>query len=286
MTSEADFEQLRPLLLGVAYRMLGSMWDAEDVLQDAYLRWLKSDRTDIAMPRAFLITIVTRLSLDVLKSSRVKREAYVGPWLPEPVETHSLGPMETATMRDTVSYATMHLLERLTPPERAVFILRECFELPYEEIAPTVGASVANCRQMHHRANARMVHPLKRFTATPQTRSRLVTEFLAAAQSGNLSALAALLSQDVVAYNDGGGKVRAALRPVSGSDNVMSFIAGLVNRYSFGPAEIVNINGELAISTSIGGGRQYVMLDIVDDQVEQIFVVLNPEKLGHAMPVA
>ncbi len=284
MTAHADFDQLRPLLVGVAYRMLGSMWDAEDVVQDAFLRWSQSDRTEIDVPRAFLITVVTRLSLDVLKSSRVKREAYLGPWLPEPVETESLGPMETATMRDTVSYATMHLLERLTPPERAVFVLREGFELPYEDIAPTVGTTVVNCRQMHHRAIVRMAHPHKRFTPTTQARARLVTEFLAAAQSGNLSALAELLSEDAVAYNDGGGKVRAALRPVAGRDNVMAFIAGLLTRYTFGPAEVVHLNGELAISTTIDGGEQFVMLDIVNDKIEQIFVVLNPEKLGHTKP--
>ena len=144
------FERHRSLLLGVAYRMLGSMWDAEDVVQDAYTRWARIEQ-DIRDPRAFLLTVVTRIALDHLKSAKVTREAYVGPWLPEPVATGALGPMDTAELRDSVAYATVHLMERMSPPERAVFVLREAFQLPYEQIAEIVGSSVANCRQLHSR---------------------------------------------------------------------------------------------------------------------------------------
>ncbi|MFD0479415.1 sigma-70 family RNA polymerase sigma factor [Nonomuraea thailandensis] len=151
-----DFEEHRPMLLGLAYRLLGSMWDAEDVVQEAWLRWQATDHAGIREPRAFLVTVVSRLALDQLRSARVKREAYTGPWLPEPVETAQAGPLDTAELRDTVSYATLHMMERLSPPERAVFVLREAFELPYDQIAEIVGSSVANARQMHHRASVRL----------------------------------------------------------------------------------------------------------------------------------
>ncbi len=282
MQASKDFEELRPLLLGVAYRMLGSMWDAEDVVQEAFVRWSQTERAAIEIPRAYLITVVTRLSLDVLKSARVKREAYVGPWLPEPVDTDSLGPMETATLRDTVSYATMHLLERLTPAERAVFVLREAFALPYDQIAPVVAASSASCRQMHHRARTRLAQPPARAGSRRAVRADLVREFLDAAQTGDLSALSALLSHDVIAYNDGGGRVRAALRPIKGRDKVVAFITGLLARFTLEQPEIVHVNGEVALSTIVDGRTQLVMLDIADGRIEQIFVVLNPDKQGHA----
>ncbi|WP_273379023.1 sigma-70 family RNA polymerase sigma factor [Actinopolymorpha pittospori] len=135
--------------MGLAYRLLGSMWDAEDVVQDAFLRWTAADRVDVREPRAFLLTIVSRLALDQLRSARVTREAYTGPWLPEPVDSAAFGPLDTAELRDTLSYAALHLMERLSPPERAVFLLREAFDLPYDDIAPIIGATVANCRQIH-----------------------------------------------------------------------------------------------------------------------------------------
>lgn len=274
-----QFEQHRPLLLGLAYRLLGSMWDAEDTVQDAYLRWMQDDRSGIREPRAFLITMVSRLALDQLKSARVTRQAYPGPWLPEPVPTAELGPLDTVALRDTVSYATVHLLQRLSPPERAVFVLREAFELPYEAIAEVVAASAENCRQMFHRAQQHLTGGRERFRPSRDEHVRLLTHFLEAARTGDLSELTTLLSEDVVVWNDGGGKVRAALRPISGRGKVLAFLAGLVAQYPIDGPRIVDVNGEPALVVSVAGGTQYVALDIRDGRIHEIMAVLNPDKL-------
>jgi RNA polymerase sigma-70 factor (ECF subfamily) len=278
------FETHRPLLLGLAYRLLGSMWDAEDVVQEAYLRWMRTDRSQVQQPRAFLITVVSRLALDQLRSARVTREAYTGPWLPEPVAADTLGPQETAELRDSLSYATMHLMERLSPPERAVFVLREAFDLRYDDIAEIVGGTVANSRQLHHRAAQRLAEGRDRFRPSAEQHSQLLGRFLDAARSGDLAALTDLLSEDVVAYNDGGGKVRAALRPVTGRDNVLAFVAGLMSRYPITETRMTEANGEPAIWTVIGGQEQLVTLDIRGGRIHAIYGILNPDKLSHVRP--
>jgi RNA polymerase sigma-70 factor (ECF subfamily) len=276
----AGFETHRATLLGLAYRLLGSMWDAEDVVQDAYLRWTRTDRTAVREPRAFLVTVVSRLALDQLRSARVTREAYPGPWLPEPVPSTALGPLDTVELRDTVSYATVHLLERLSPPERAVFVLREAFDLPYEDIAEIVGTGTANCRQLYRRARGHLADGRERFHPSREEHLRLLTRFLDASRSGDLTALTALLSEDVVAWNDGGGKVRAALRPVAGRDRVVSFVAGLLARYPLGEVRVVHANGEPALWTTIDGRQQFVAFDVRDGLIHGIFAVLNPDKLA------
>ncbi|MGW0827252.1 RNA polymerase sigma-70 factor [Streptomyces sp. NPDC002845] len=276
-----QFEAYRPLLLGLAYRLLGSMWDAEDVVQDAYLRWTGTDRTEIREPRAFLITVVSRLALDQLRSARVTREAYTGPWLPEPVATDALGPLDTAELRDTVAYATVHLMERLSPPERAVFVLREAFETPYDEIARILGTSAPNCRQLHHRAGRRLASGRDKFTLAEDEHAKLLTRFLQAAQSGDLTGLTDFLTEDVVAWNDGGGRVRAALRPIEGREHVVAFIAGLVARYPFGASRIVDANGQPALALSVDGIDQIVTIAVHDGRIRGIYAVLNPDKLGH-----
>jgi RNA polymerase sigma-70 factor (ECF subfamily) len=276
-----DFEEHRPMLLGLAYRLLGSMWDAEDVVQEAWLRWQATDHAGIREPRAFLVTVVSRLALDQLRSARVKREAYTGPWLPEPVETAQAGPLDTAELRDTVSYATLHMMERLSPPERAVFVLREAFELPYDEIAGIVGVSVANARQLHHRASVRLAEGRDRFRPSSEEHAELLTTFMRAAGDGDLAALTELLHEDVVAYNDGGGKVRAALRPILGRDKVSSFLLGLVARYDFKEVRMMEVNGLPAVATQVGGHRQLVMIGIRDGHISEIYGVLNPDKLAH-----
>ncbi|PKV83979.1 RNA polymerase sigma factor SigJ [Streptomyces sp. TLI_146] len=277
----AEFERHRPMLLGLAYRFLGSMWDAEDVVQDACVRWLGTDREEVRVPRAFLVKMVSRLALDQLRSARVTREAYTGPWLPEPVATGALGPMDTAELRDTVAFATVHLMERLTPPERAVFVLREAFELPYDEIADILGASVPHCRQLLRRAGQHLADGRERFTPAEEDHVKLFTRFLEAAQEGDLGALTDLLSEDVVAWNDGGGRVRAALRPVIGRAKVLAFITGLLSRYATGATRLVDVNGAPALSTSMHDRSQITMLDVRDGRVHGIYAVLNPDKLGH-----
>lgn len=274
------FEEHRSFLLGLAYRLLGSMWDAEDVVQEAYLRWSGADRSEIREPRAYLVTVVTRLALDQLRSARVTREAYPGPWLPEPVASDAFGPLETAELRDTLSYATLHLMERLAPPERAVFVLREGFGLPYEEIASIVGQPAANCRQLHRRAAKYLSGGRDRFTPSPAEHGELLSRFLTAARSGDLAALRSLLSEDVVAYNDGGGKVRAALRPISGRANVLAFIQGLMTRYPLETLELTTANGAPAAWTVIGGREQLVTLSVHNGHIDGVFGVLNPDKLG------
>ncbi|MEW2521174.1 RNA polymerase sigma factor SigJ [Actinacidiphila alni] len=293
-TPEAVFEEHRGLLLGLAYRLLGSMWDAEDTVQEAYLRWTRTDRAQVREPRAFLVTVVSRLALDQLRSARVTREAYVGPWLPEPVDTAAVGPLDTAELRDTLSFATLHLMERLTPPERAVFVLREAFELPYDAIAEIVGATAANCRQLHHRAAKRLadergadagaVPAAGRFQPSGEEHTRLLTRFMSAARDGDLAALTELLSEDVTAWNDGGGKVRAALRPIVGRDAVTAFVLGLAARYPFEHLRIGEANGQPALRVTLEGREQVTLLDVRDGRIRALFAVLNPDKLTRLAP--
>lgn len=280
LDATGSFEEHRPMLLGLAYQLLGSMWDAEDVVQDAFLKWMKTDRSQVASPRGFLMTVVTRLALDQLRSARATREAYPGPWLPEPVATGSGSPLEEAELRDSLSYAALHLMERLAPPERAVFVLREAFGLPYDEIATTVGASTVSCRQLYHRASTRLSSGGARFHPARERHAELVERFLAAARGGDLDGLRALLAKDVIAWNDGGGKVRSALHPIEGREKVLRFLTGLLAKYALGDARLVEANGALAVWTIIGGQEQLVSFEIRDGVIHQIYGILNPDKLA------
>ena len=278
------FEEHRPALLGLAYRLLGSMWDAEDVVQDAYVRWSRVDQDEVRSPRAFLVTVVSRLALDQLRSARVTREAYVGPWLPEPVQTDVLGPLESAELRDTVSYATLHLMERLSPPERAVFVLREAFALPYDDVAEIVGSSAATCRQTYHRAQQRLGEGRERFRPSGEEHSRLLGRFLDASRTGDLHALAELFSEDVTVWTDGGGKTRAARRPVHGRDKAIAFLLGLASRYAVDDVRLIEVNGQPAVWLTIDGQGEVVTIGVRDGRIGDVFVVLNPDKLAHAAP--
>jgi RNA polymerase sigma-70 factor (ECF subfamily) len=278
--SGEEFEEHRGLLLGLAYRLLGSMWDAEDVVQEAYVRWVSADRGAVREPRAFLVTVVTRLALDQLRSARVTREAYVGPWLPEPVgEAGALGPQDSAELRDTLSYATLHMMERLSPPERAVFVLREAFELPYDEIARIVRVSVANCRQLHHRAGKRMARGRDRFRPSAEDHARLLGRIIAASHGGDLAGLTALLSEDVVAWTDGGGRVKAALRPIIGRAKVLRFLAGVTAKFGEPTTWPVTVNGHTALWRLAGDDRQLVMFGVRGGLVAEIYIMRNPDKL-------
>ena len=275
----AEFTAHRPLLLGLAYRFLGSMWDAEDVVQEAWLRWSRVEQAEVRDTRAFLVTTVSRLALDQLRSARVKRETYPGPWLPEPVDTAELGPLETAEQRDTLGYATLHLMERLTPRERAVYVLREAFSLPYDEIAEVVGASVATCRQDRHRAGARLTDGRDRFPADPAEHDRLLSALLVAASTGDLDALTATLADDVTAWTDGGGMVNAARRPVVGRRKVVALVLGLVSKYPVTAVRAVRVNGGPAVLVTAAGQDQVMLVDVADGKVCSLFTMRNPDKL-------
>jgi RNA polymerase sigma-70 factor, ECF subfamily len=274
------FQRHRPSLLGLAYRLLGSMWDAEDVVADAYEKWMRADHATVREPRAYLLTVVSRLALDALTSARARREVYPGPWLPEPVATAELGPAEAAELDDTVAFATLHVMERLSPPERAVFVLREAFALPYEQIADIVGVSAAACRQIQHRAAARLGDERReRGRPSRAQHRRLLELFIEAARRGDLDALTALLSQDVVAYNDGGGRTRAALRPIRGRGNVIAFVLGLLRQYPLADVSFVEINGQIGVAATMGDSTSVVALEVHDGHIASIFAVLNPDKL-------
>ncbi|MDL5199815.1 RNA polymerase sigma factor SigJ [Streptomyces sp. ALI-76-A] len=276
-----QFETYRPLLLGLAYRLLGSMREAEDIVQAARLRWTGTDRAGTREPRTFLVTVVSRLALDQLGTVRTTREAYPGPWLPEPVATDALGPLDTAELRDTVAYATVHLMERLSPPERTVLVLREAFRLGYGETARILDATETNCRQTHLRAVRRLAAGRDRFTLADDAHAKLLTRFLEAAQSGDRATLADILADDVGAWNDGGGRVRAAPRPIEGRDQVITFVTGLTARHPFGSARPVHVNGRPAVALTVDGVDQVVTVDVRDGRIGGIYAILNPDKLGH-----
>ncbi|MEV4378141.1 RNA polymerase sigma-70 factor [Streptosporangium sp. NPDC049644] len=281
-----EFEAERPRMFGLAYRMLGSAAEAEDVVQDAYLRWSGAEREHIGSPGAWLAKVVTNLCLNRLTAARATRERYVGFWLPEPAPTGALGPMETAEQRDAVSIALMLLLERLTPAERAVFVLREAFSYGYREIAEVLDLSEANCRQLYGRAR-RGVGERPRFDAPGEQRRRIVERFLAAATSGDLAGLERLLADDVVVWADGGGKVRAALRPITGRDKVVRYLAGIAGRYGRAEFAHADVNGQDAVLFRYGG--EVIAIFVIEVSAETVVglrVVLNPEKLSHLKEVA
>ncbi|XXJ59148.1 RNA polymerase sigma-70 factor [Embleya sp. MST-111070] len=279
----AEFEAQRGRLFGIAYRMLGSAAEAEDAVQDTYLRWHAAERGHIDAPGAWLAKVLTNLCLNRLTSARARREEYVGPWLPEPVRTDTgvLGPLETAEQRDAVSMAMLVLLERLSPPERAVVVLRDAFGYSHREIAEVLDWSEAHSRQTHRRAGLRLASGRPRFEAPAAVRSDLLARFLAAAAEGALDELEALLADDVVAWSDGGGKVTASTRPVFGRDKVARFLLGLMARFAsgmeFGFAEV---NGDTALLGWEGGAlTTAAVVEVGAQGIAGVRMVRNPEKL-------
>ncbi|MCO1599555.1 RNA polymerase sigma factor SigJ [Micromonospora sp. RHAY321] len=270
------------MLLGLAYRLLGSRDDAEDVLQEAYLRWLGVDRSAVDEPRRYLSRVVTRLALDRLRSRQATRETYVGTWLPEPVPTapSPFGPLDRAELRDSLSTALLHVLERLTPPERAVYVLHTAFELPYAEIGEILDRTPEDCRQLHHRATARVRQEQRRFTASRSERERLLDAFLAAAREGDLATLTGLVAADATAWSDGGGRVSAARKPISGADRIARFFAGVYGRRHRWAIQRLELNGEpAALMTREDGNRYTMSVTAADGRITGIYVVGNPEKL-------
>ena len=283
-----EFENYRVLLFSIAYRMTGSASEAEDIVQETYLHYCSTPKDDIRSLKSYLATIVTRLCLDYLKSARVAREHYIGPWLPEPILTTetSLLPDDTVEQRESISLAFLVLLERLTPPERAVFLLHEIFDYPFEEIASIIGKSSANCRQLFHRAKQHLTEQQTRFTPSLELQHQLVTRFLAASQSGNLPGLTALLAQEAISWSDGGGKVLAALRPIIGQAAVARLWLGLIRktaqRQQHFSISIEEVNGSIAVLVWEAEILSLLItFDLIDEHVQAIRVILNPDKLAY-----
>jgi RNA polymerase sigma-70 factor (TIGR02957 family) len=283
------FTTERPLLFSIAYRMLGSAADAEDVLQDAWVRYAGADHASIRSPKAFATTIVTRLCLDRLKSARATREEYVGPWLPEPVLTSDIESPATMLQRaESLTLAFLVLLEQLSPEERAVFLLKDIFEYGHAEVAEMLGLTVENSRQLLHRAKARLAEARPRLSGTPESRRAVAERFARAFSSGDGAQLSALLAKDVGVWADGGGKVSAARRPVLGHDTVLNFLIGLHRTaqtaydWSSLALTIQEVNAEPAIVVRVAGRLESIfVLSIEDDTVSAIRVVRNPDKLAH-----
>jgi RNA polymerase sigma-70 factor (ECF subfamily) len=283
---EAAFDRHRRLLFTVAYQMLGSVADAEDVVQDAWLRWSSADRSDVADERAYLVRTVSRLALDRLNSARARRETYVGPWLPEPLMTGPAAepdPADVAELGEQVSLALLVVLETLSPVERAVFVLREVFGMPAAEVARVLGRSEAAVRQLAHRAREHVEARQPRFD-TDRGRAREVTErFLAAAVGGDVDGLLAAMSPGVVLISDGGGKVKAARRPIVGADKVARFLAAIapVGAELGLRVGMADVNGAPAvIAWNDEGPYMALQLVLVDGLVEQVLYMGNPEKLA------
>jgi RNA polymerase sigma-70 factor (TIGR02957 family) len=279
------FQEQRNRLFGIAYRMLGSATDAEDVLQDAWLRWQGIDRARVAAPAAFLARTVTNLCLTALTSARARREVYVGPWLPEPVLSGDgdLGPLDDVLQRESVSFALLVLLERLSPAERAAYVLREAFAYSPREVAELIGTTEPNVRQLHSRARRHVAGAPSREVDAAHWQE-LITRFLVAAGDGDLAGLEALLAADVVSRADGGGIINAARRPVRGRENVARYVAGLVRRFGEGslPA-FVEVNGAPAVALTVGGRLVGVLVLHTDgERLTGLDLVVNPEKLAFA----
>ncbi|AQS70774.1 RNA polymerase sigma-70 factor [Streptomyces pactum] len=295
MTTETAtdvFEEHRPVLQGVAYRMLGRLADAEDVVQEAWLRWSGADRSGVREPRGYLVRVTTRLAIDRLRQIKSRGETYVGPWLPEPYVTDFGDAVpdtaERAVLADSVSYAVLVVLESLSPLERAVFVLREAFGYPYAEIAAMLERGEAAVRQLAGRARKHVDERRPRYDVDPVQRRDLTERFLAAAADGDLEGLLALLAPEVRLVGDSGGKSRAPLRVLESSDKVGRFLLGAARKgipdSSF---RFLELNGGPALLVLSGGRPDSVLqLDVADGRVQTVYIVRNPDKLGSLVGLA
>ncbi len=295
-----SFEPYRRRLLGLSYRMLGSMADAEDAVQETYLRWHRADRDKVLEPKAFLMTTTTRICLDMLTSARARREEYVGPWLPEPIfDTSLLTPDSRTELAEDLSIALLLTLDRLSPLERAAFLLHDVFDFSFSEVATALGRSEAACRQLAARAreNVRIARP-RGVTAPPTSSSgidaqhaKLLSAFTAATQSGDLNAITQMLASDVRVITDGGGKVRSALNAIEGADRVAQFVVGVTRKH---PGQwwrddfrlrFALINGLPGVVVdSPAGPVQTTAFEIEGNVIKAMYIVRNPDKLRHLAP--
>lgn len=282
----ADFERHRRRLFGLAYRMLGSVGDAEDAVQDTYLRWHRTDRSVIQTPEAWLVTACTRLCIDRLRAARLERENYPGTWLPEPLVELEVSPLPNAEdaheMADDLSMAMLMVMERLTPAERAAYLLREAFDYDYPQIAVALKKSEAACRQLVSRAQKHLKDARPRFEADAAAARDLAKKFAAATKAGDASLFAGLLAEDAMLWSDGGGKAAAALNVIHGADKITRFFVGIAGKV---PADVRRvfavINGQPGWIL-FDGETPYLALamDIVGESVRNVFIVRNPDKLA------
>lgn len=279
------FEAHRPALMGLAYRMLGSRAEAEDVVQDAYLRWHGADRAAIEHPRRYLGTVVTRLCLDRMKSAQARREVYVGPWLPEPIVDERFEDEAAGELAHDISIALMLVLERLSPLERASFLLHDVFGLDFAEVGRTLGRGEAACRQLAARARTHIEAGRPRFASSREAGDRLAAAFQRANAAGDMQALTALLAEDAVLYSDGGGKRAAALQPIRGADKIVRFLAGMARK---APSLLAFDVRRAAVNGLAGfvlrepdGSVDTVAIDHRDGRITAIYLTRNPEKLRH-----
>lgn len=304
------FEQHRAHLMGLAYRLLGSWSEAEDLVQETYLRWHRSGGAEARSPRAWLTTVLTRLGIDQLRSARRRREEYVGPWLPEPVRTGGeaglqasllsgtspeaslltpavmVNPEVRAELGEALSLAFLRLLEDLGPAERAVFLLRQVFDYDYVEIAAMLERSEASCRQLLHRAKQRVARGRPRFTADAARQGELLERFLLASTQGELEPLVALLADDAILYSDGGGKVAAALNPIYGAQKIARFMVGVAGKQPTDlQVDLRRVNGQpAAVGWSRGRVVFVTVLEVAESIIQAVQIVRNPDKLGHLGP--
>jgi RNA polymerase sigma-70 factor (ECF subfamily) len=292
--SAQEFEELRPLLFSIAYRILGSVSEAEDAVQETWLRFHASTTPPISL-KAFLSAVVTRVSIDVLRSARVRRESYVGCWLPEPLLTDDAStaytdPERAAELADSLSMAALLLLERLSPEQRAVFVLHDVFSFRFSEIADVIGRSEAACRQLASRARRLMQDGRPRFDVDRREREELAARFFDAVTVGDIDELRGLLASEVKVYGDGGGKAPQWMRVVVGLDNVARMFAGLGRRFADSGLQVEarEVNGQPGAVFRDPSGRviNVLALDVLDGRIQAIRSVINPDKLRHIGPVA
>jgi RNA polymerase sigma-70 factor (ECF subfamily) len=290
MTGDA-FAACRPRLLGIAYGLLGELTEAEDVVQDAWLRWDGADADAVRNPEAFLVTVTTRLALDRLRSARARREVYVGPWLPEPLITDPATPESQAIEAERLSLALLGALERLNPVERAVLVLRDVFDLEYAEIADVLEKTPANVRQIAKRAREHAGDPTRRRPVSEEERERLATAFLTASVSGDVEGIRALLATDAIMYTDGGGVVTAARKPIYGADKIARFMGGVQRKSQFPKDPVytpVLVNGDpgVRMDSTSEGFLSIVAIEVGDGAVQGVRFFNNPERFPVRFPTS
>ena len=283
------FSELRPLLFSIAYRMLGVVMDAEDMVQETFLRWQRSDQKNVQSPKTWLSTVITRLCINHLKSARVQREQYVGPWLPEPLVSQAgAGPAaENPLLGESLSLAFLVLLETLSPTERAVFLLREVFDYEFGEVARIVQKSEANCRQLLTRARKHIAARRPRFETAPEQTQKVVEEFERTVLSGDVQSLMQILAKDAVLISDGGGKARALLRPIVGAEAISRLIIGAAAKFG-SPTQVLRhlpVNG-LPGTIAWENDRviRVIVFGIQEGKIQSVFIITNPDKLRHLTP--